>query len=101
MPESRDIEVGKQYRHPRPGNGSINVFPLQLIARNKISMIPNNENTFPLQRTETELLDFEATLVKAELKTKENPWTRCSRTSPEDLLNRVDFDSRRNRSSKQ
>jgi hypothetical protein len=55
-----------------PGNGSITVLPLQLIARNNINVLTNNENTFPLQQTETELLDFEATLANAELKTKEN-----------------------------
>jgi hypothetical protein len=32
------------------------------------------------------LLDSEAKLAKAELKTKENPWTRCSRTSPGSFL---------------
>jgi hypothetical protein len=82
MLKSRNIEAGKQQRRPLPDNSSSSVFPLQLINRNKINMLPKNENTFPLQRTETELLDSEATLAKAELTTKENPWTRCSRTSP-------------------
>jgi hypothetical protein len=72
MPNSRNIEVGKQQRRPLPGNGSTSVFPLQLITRNKINVLPKNENTFPLQRTETELLDSEATLANVELKTKEN-----------------------------
>jgi hypothetical protein len=73
MHKSRNIEVGKQQRCPLPGNGSVCVFPLQPLARNKINMLPKNENTFLLQRTETELLDSEAKLAKAELKTKENP----------------------------
>jgi hypothetical protein len=59
-------------------------------------MLRNNENTFPLQRTETELLDSEATLANAKLKTKENSWTRCSRTSPEDLFNRIGFRQKKN-----
>jgi hypothetical protein len=82
MSKSRNIEVGKHKRRPLPGNGSSSVFPLQPITKNKINLLPKKENTFPLQRTETELLDSEATLAKAELKTKENPWTRCSRISP-------------------
>jgi hypothetical protein len=96
MPENRYIEVGKQQRHPLPGNGSISGLPPQLIVRNKINVLPKNEKTFPLQRTEAELLDSEAILTNAELKTKEKPWTRCSRTCPEDL-----FNSRRDRSGKQ
>jgi hypothetical protein len=69
MPKWGNIEVGKQHRRQLQGNGSISVFPLQLIARNKINVLPKNENTFPLQRTETELLDSKATLANAELKT--------------------------------
>jgi hypothetical protein len=70
MPKSRNIEVGKQQKLPLASNGSISVYPPQPITRNKINVISKNENTFPLQRTETELLDSEVTLANAELKTK-------------------------------
>jgi hypothetical protein len=109
MPKSRNIEVGKQQRRSLPGNGLISAFSLQPLARNKINVLPKNENTFPLQRTEIDLLNSEATLANAELKRKENPWTRYSRTSPRSSTirgeistlkknqpNRVDFDSGRN-----
>jgi hypothetical protein len=96
--KSKNIEVGKLQKRPLSGNGSTSVFPLQLIARNKIYVLPKNENTFPLQWTETELLDSEATLAKAGLKTKDNPWTRCSRTSPRSSAIRGEISTSKNQS---
>jgi hypothetical protein len=60
-----------------------------------------NENTFPLQRIDwtVEFPQQCYMLANTELKTKENPWTRCSLTSPEDLLQWVDFDRQKSVSS--
>jgi hypothetical protein len=39
-------------------------------------------NSYCRYNEQTELLKSATTLANAELKTKYNPWTRCSRTSP-------------------
>jgi hypothetical protein len=50
---------------------------------------------FPLQRTETELFNSAATLANAELKTKTTLVQGILAPVREDLLNRVDFASKK------
>jgi hypothetical protein len=46
---------------------------------------------------QTELLNSATMLYASQccVEDKESPWTRCSLTSPEDLLKKVDFDSKK------